>query len=269
MDTSGLTGRDAGSTELPAVVSRLALTGFPSSITAGTQGTFTVTAYDAYNNVATSFADTVHFTTSEAKFALPADTPLAKGTGQFSATLFSAGTQSLTVTDLTTPTLTATEGSITVNPVAASKFILAAPASVNAGQSFSLTVTVEDTYGKLVVSYAGTVLISSTDPRAKLPRNYTFTTSDKGVHTFSGLVLHTKGNQKITVTDTHNSSVTGSVIVDVLSVTNPQHSNVQGMVVESGQDAASQDASWSRRDWGLAILPYPDAEDGSHREQPR
>jgi hypothetical protein len=260
MDTSDLTGRDAGGTVLPAAVSRLALTGFPSSITAGTQGTFTVTAYDAYGNVATSFADTVHFTTSEAKFALPADTTIAKGTGQFSATLFSAGTQSITVTDTTTPTLTATECGITVNPAAASKFILTAPTSVNAGQSFSLTVTVEDVYDNVVVSYAGTVHFSSTDTTARLPRNYTFTASDKGVHTFTGLVLHTQGNQKITVTDTHNSSLTGSVIVDVLSATKPQHSNVQGMVVVTGQDAASQDASWSWRDWGLAILPYLDAE---------
>jgi hypothetical protein len=36
------------------------------------------------------------------------------------------------------------------------------------------------------------------------------------VHTFTGLVLYKKGNQKITVADTHNSSLTGSVIVDVL-----------------------------------------------------
>jgi hypothetical protein len=215
-DTSGLTGTDAGTTVLPAAASRLALTGFPSSITAGTAGTLRVTAYDAYGNVATSFADTVHFTTSAAKFVLPGDTTLTNCTGQFSATLFSAGTQSLTVTDTTTPTLSATEGGITVNPAAASQFILAAPASVAAGQSFSLTVTVEDAYGNVVVGYAGTVHFSSNDQRAKLPKNYTFTASDKGVHTFSGLVLHTKGNQKITVTDTHNSAMTAGVTVDVL-----------------------------------------------------
>ncbi|HEY7425245.1 MAG TPA: choice-of-anchor Q domain-containing protein [Gemmataceae bacterium] len=204
-----------------AAANTMSLSGFPSSLTAGTQGTFTVTAYDAYGNVATSFADTVHFTTSAAKFVLPADTTLTNGTGQFSATLFSAGTQSITVTDSTTPTLTATEGGITVTPAAASKFILAAPASVTAGQSFSLTVTVEDPYGNVVVGYAGTVHFSSTDPRAKLPKNYPFTASDKGVHTFTGLVLHTKGKQTLTVTDTHISSLTGSVIVEVLSATKP------------------------------------------------
>ncbi len=39
---------------------------------------------------------------------------------------------------------------------------------------------------------------------------------DKGVHTFTGLVLRKKGYQKITLTDTHTSALTGSVIVDVL-----------------------------------------------------
>ena len=68
----------------------------------------------------------------------------------------------------------------------------------------------------MVTGYTGTVHFSSTDNKATLPANYTFTTTDKGVHTFTGLVLRKKGNQKITITDTQNSSLTGSVIVDVL-----------------------------------------------------
>jgi len=103
-----------------------------------------------------------------------------------------------------------------VNPAAASRFIITAPSSITAGTQFSLTLKVEDTYGNVVTNYTGTIHFSSTDSRARLPRNYTFTAADKGVHTFTGLVLHTKGNQKITIADTHNSSLTGSVIVDVL-----------------------------------------------------
>jgi hypothetical protein len=49
-----------------------------------------------------------------------------------------------------------------------------------------------------------------------LPADYTFTAADKGMHTFSGLTLRKKGNQTITITDTLNSSIFGSVIVDVL-----------------------------------------------------
>jgi hypothetical protein len=48
--------------------------------------------------------------------------------------------------------------------------------------------------------YSGTVHFSGTDNTATLPSNYTFTASDKGVHTFTGLVLRMKGKQKITIT---------------------------------------------------------------------
>ena len=68
----------------------------------------------------------------------------------------------------------------------------------------------------MVTGYTGTIHFSSSDKTATLPSNYTFTAADKGVHTFSGLVLRKKGNQKITITDTSNSSLTGSVVVNVL-----------------------------------------------------
>ena len=98
----------------------------------------------------------------------------------------------------------------------AKKFVLTAPASFQAGASFSLTLTVEDAYGNVITNYTGTVHFSSTDTKATLPANYTFKTTDKGVHTFTGLVLRTRGNQKITITDTHNSLLQVGVIVDVL-----------------------------------------------------
>jgi adhesin/invasin len=68
----------------------------------------------------------------------------------------------------------------------------------------------------VVSSYAGTVQFGSTDGTATLPANCTFTAANKGVHTFTGLVLRKKGYQKITATDTNNSSLTGSATVDVL-----------------------------------------------------
>jgi len=103
-----------------------------------------------------------------------------------------------------------------VNAAAASKFIISAPSSVSAGVAFSLTVTVEDAYGNVVTGYTGTIHFSSTDNKATLPANYTFTSADKGVHTFTGLILRKKGKQTITITDRLNSSLTASVIVDVL-----------------------------------------------------
>jgi hypothetical protein len=79
---------------------------------------------------------------------------------------------------------------------------------------FTATLTVEDAYGNIVTGYTGTVHFTSTDGRGSLPANYTFKAGDAGVHTFT-LVMHKKGKQKFTVTDTSNSSLTASDIVDV------------------------------------------------------
>jgi hypothetical protein len=111
--------------------------------------------------------------------------------------------------------LTATEGGITVNAAAASKFIITAPSSVTAGVHFNLTLTVEDAYGNVVTGYTGTVHFVSSDNRATLPANYTFTAADKGVHTFVGLVLRKRGKQTITITDKLIGSLTATLVENV------------------------------------------------------
>ena len=57
------------------------------------------------------------------------------------------------------------------------------------GVAFNVTVTVKNVRGNVVTAYRGTVHFSSLDSTATLPANYTFTASDAGVHTFTGLVL--------------------------------------------------------------------------------
>ena len=219
-DTS--TGSIMGSATVsvtPAAASTMIVTGFPSPMTAGAAGSFTVTLKDAYGNIATGYTGTVHLTSSDAKAVLPANytfTSADAGKHVFSATLKTAGTQSITATDTVNASLHSTNSGITVKAAAASKFVLSAPASVQPGVPFSLTVTVEDAYGNIVTGYTGTIHFTSSDSRASLPANYTFKASDNGVHTFTGLALRRTGNQTITVTDTKNSSITGKTVVDVL-----------------------------------------------------
>jgi hypothetical protein len=216
---ANITGAQTGITVKAAAASTLSVAGFPSATTAGAAHNFTITLRDPYGNIATGYTGTVHFTSSDPQAALPANytfTATDAGVHTFSAALKTAGTQSITATDATTGSLTATDGGITVSPAAASKFIIAAPSSVHAGVAFSLTLTVEDAYGNVVTGYTGTVHFSSTDNKATLPANYTFTAADKGVHTFTGLILRKRGYQKVTITDTNNSSLTASDIVDVL-----------------------------------------------------
>jgi ELWxxDGT repeat protein len=201
-----------------AAASTMTVGGFPSTTTAGVAGSVTVTLADLYGNIAAGYAGTVHFTSSDAKAVLPANytfTAADAGTHLFSATLKTAGTQSITIADTVTASLAGTDGGITVNPGAASQFIITAPSSIKAGVAFSLTITVEDAYGNVVTGYTGTIHFTSTDKTALLPANYTFTAADKGVHVFTGLILRKKGKQKITITDTLNSSLTASLTENV------------------------------------------------------
>jgi hypothetical protein len=185
---------------------------------AGAAVTVTLTAEDNFGNVATGYRGTVHFTSSDVQAVLPGNyTFLAADAGihTFSATLKTAGSQSLTATDTANAAIVGAQ-SVTVNPAAARRFVLSAPASVNAGTKFSLTVTVVDAYGNVVTGYRGKISFRSSDLSAALPTNYTFTAADAGVHTFVGVVLRKRGKQTITATDALDGSITGSVSIDVL-----------------------------------------------------
>src|SRR5205823_1942218 len=90
----------------------------PATATAGTAFNFTVTAQDQFNNTATGYAGTVHFTSSDGQAVLPANSTLTNGTGTFSATLKTAGNQTLTATDTGNGAITGTSGAIAVSAAA-------------------------------------------------------------------------------------------------------------------------------------------------------
>jgi hypothetical protein len=100
-------------------------------------------------------------------------------------------------------------------PVATHFTVTSTVSSTTAGTSFSITVTALDSSNAVVTGYVGAVHLTSTDISGILPANATFTTSDKGVHTFTGVVLKTAGTQSLSVSDVSNSSLLGSVSVKV------------------------------------------------------
>jgi hypothetical protein len=84
------------------------------------------------------------------------------------------------------------------------------------GLPFSVTVTAQDPSGTTATSYTGTVHLTSSDPRASLPADFTFTAADKGTHTFTNVVLNTAGAQTVTATDTNAAAgFQGSATVNV------------------------------------------------------
>ena len=68
-----------------------------------------MTALDSADQVVTDFADGVHVTSSDAAAGLPTGSfPLSSGVASFTAILRTAGTQTLTVTDSSSPSITGT-----------------------------------------------------------------------------------------------------------------------------------------------------------------
>ena len=134
------------------------------------QSTITVTAKDAYGNTATGYTGTVTFTSTITG-------------GQYPITVTPAAAATLVVSGLTTPRTAGTAGTITVKAV--------------------------DAFGNTATGYRGTVHFTSTDTKALLPANYTFTAANAGTHTFSGVTLKTAGTQVIRARDTVTSTITG------------------------------------------------------------
>jgi hypothetical protein len=94
------------------------VSGLTSPRTHGTAGTITVTAHDAYGNVATGYRGTVTFTSTDSHAVLPANytfTAANAGTHTFSVTLKTAGTQAVRARDTVTATITGLETGIVVS----------------------------------------------------------------------------------------------------------------------------------------------------------
>ena len=197
----------------PGAARSLNVSGFPTTDTVGTAQTFTVTAADAYGNVATGYVGTLIFSSTDSAAVLPTNatiTPEDQGTLSFSATLNTVGIQSVTATDSATSSITGSESNINVQPTGPKTLVVAGfPTTDTAGVAGDVTVTAYNADGSVATHYTGTVVFSSSDGHAVLPASYTFTSADAGTFSFP-VTLETVGTQSITVTDSSSSTLTGS-----------------------------------------------------------
>src|SRR5207244_2980864 len=192
----------------------------PASVTAGSPFSFAVTAQDQFNNTAI-YSTIVHFSSSDGQAVLPADSTLSNGIGTFIATLKTAGSQSLTVSDAFNITGST---NINVNPGPATSFgIFDVPLFPTAGVAFNFHLGTRDSYGNFGASYFGTVHFTSSDPQAVLPADYTFTSADQGQFPIFPATFRTAGSQTITATDTVNSSITGQSSTSFVSPAAASH----------------------------------------------
>lgn len=214
---ASMTATGPAVTVSPAATSTLVVDGFPAFVTAGSSGNLRVMAEDAFGNTTTDYTGTVHFTSTDAQAVLPADytfTATNAGVHNFSATLATAGVQSLAATDAATTSITGAEQGIQVTNGAVTHLNVSAAGPAAAGAPFGLVVTALDAFNNVVTGYLGTVSFNSSDSTATLPGDYTFVDSDQGTHTFS-VQTPTPGTATFFAVDTAASAITGNVTVPV------------------------------------------------------
>ena len=214
IDTMYLTA--TGSSDL------LSVTGFPTTDTAGTAQTITISALTPSGAVDTSYTGTIHFSSSDPSAVLPANytfTTSDQGTHTFTtaATLDTAGTQSITVTDTKKSSIIGAEEAIWVTGAKAHSLVISGlTTSATAGTSLGLTVTALDQFGNVASGYGGTIAFTSTDAQAVLPSSYAYMIENGGTFSFT-TTLKTAGSQTITATDSTNSLSATSSAVSVTS----------------------------------------------------
>jgi hypothetical protein len=184
----------------------------PANATAGTAFNFTVAALDGANNPLPNYSGTVVFTSSDSQASLPANSTLTNGTGDFSATLKSAGSELVFATDTVTASMTGASSPINVSPTTATHFSVATPAYANSGTALGIAVYALDAYNNIASSYSGVLHFTSSEGLATLPPDTAVTNGSTG----SSLTMNTVGVQTVTATDTVTSIAGTSTPINVL-----------------------------------------------------
>ncbi|MGD0645404.1 MAG: DUF4082 domain-containing protein [Candidatus Bathyarchaeia archaeon] len=197
--TGTITGAQTGITVNPGAAASLSVTGFTNPATAGTAGTITVTAKDAYGNTATGYRGTVKITSSDGAATLPSNHQFTSGNNgvyTFSVTLNTVGTQSITATDTTTSSITGSQTGITVNPPSSGYF-----GYKTVGSS---TYSIEDAiYGSQFTTPAYTVTAQSITAYITVSNTHTV---QAAIYTTGGALVASSGS--VTVTTTTDGWVT-------------------------------------------------------------
>src|SRR5262249_4006766 len=153
--------------------------------------------------------------------SLPANAALVGGTKSLSVTLKTAGSSTVTASDVTHATIPSnTSPALTVNPGSFTKLLVLAPGETanpgsangkagtptaqTAGTVFTVTVNAVDANWNLLTNVSDTVAITSSDANATLPSNAALV---GGVQGFS-VVLKTAGSATVTANDVTDASKT-------------------------------------------------------------
>lgn len=178
----------------PIVAPRLRLA-MPAEVRAGVPTLMTATALDAAGRPMTSFNGSATVSSSDGAASLPLiEVSFKNGRASFAVTFATAGRQTVRVTSLADPAITATAStSVTAAPTVKS-FLVSMPRRVAVGTQALVTLVAVDARGRPVPSFSGTATLSSSDSAAKLPSSVKFASGRAVVRVTFG----TLGEQTLT-----------------------------------------------------------------------
>jgi uncharacterized repeat protein (TIGR03803 family) len=227
----------------PAAASKVVYSVQPSNVTAGVADSpsIVVDVEDQFGNLVTGNSSNVTLSVATGPGSLSGTTTVAAsgGVATFSNIIVdTAGSYTLTATDgaLTT----ATSGSFTVSPTAASKVVYnVQPSNVVAGvaDSPSIVVDVEDQFGNIVTGNSSNVTLAVATGPGSLSGTTTVAASS-GIATFSNIKADTVGSYTLTASDgVLTSATSGSFTVTPAAaskvVYSVQPSNVAAGIADS------------------------------------
>jgi hypothetical protein len=215
MDTASLAGTSSAITVGGSAATHFSVVAPSYAATAGTPINIVVTAIDVNGNTVTGYSGTVHFTSSDGKAVLPANSPLTTGVGNFSATLNTSGSETIVATDSVSSSITGMSNTFQVSGPT-THFSVANVASSAATRSpVTLFVVALDASNNESTAYTGMVRITSSDKNAILPANGPLHSGDGNFQ----ITLETAGSPTVTATDTVASSITGTAAIAVTAST--------------------------------------------------
>ncbi|MFT7625191.1 MAG: hypothetical protein ACI9WU_004382 [Myxococcota bacterium] len=198
----------------PAPAARLELSLPYKSVTAGEAMSFTVTAFDAFDNIDTAYAGQIilHTTAPQATVPSPLDFgPADAGVAVFedAIVLRKVGTPMITAAAPAETEIVPGHRSVHVIPAAADHLELGeVPGLVVAGHDVNVPVVVRDAFGNTATGYGGDVTVTGTDPQATASAE----TIESG-KTIVSTTLRTAGEQELTVAAFGVTSAQGQIEV--------------------------------------------------------
>ncbi len=198
----------------PLVATQLAMH-LPGNVLSGKPVMVELAAENASGHLVPNYSGTITLTSTDASITLPTKVTFDHGVAIFQVTFNTAGPQSLTATDNSTPALSVTANTTVAAPLMATQLAMRLPGNVLSGQPVMVELAAEDASGHLVPNYSGTITLTSTDSGIVLPKAITFV---DGVAFFE-VTFNTAGPQTLTATD--NSATPLTVTVKTTVVVRP------------------------------------------------